>query len=336
MMSAATIRDVAKKANVGIATVSRVINKSPAVSEETRQKVLEAIAELDYTPNPMAQRLSLGRTLTIGVITPFLTLPSYTERLRGIQHAIADSEYDLVLFSVGNPNQKDIYFERLSRKSQVDGLLILSLSPDDNQARRFIESSLPIVLIDTEHESMCRIVVDNISGGRQATNHLIDLGHQKIAFISDQLDTPFNFTGMRDRYTGYRQALAEAGISFNPKYHVEGEVGGWEAFQKAKELLALDDRPTGIFAASDTYAISVIKAAQERDINVPEELSVIGFDGIRDAEYLGITTMKQPLYESGIEGVHLLFDAIDGECQPPKLVQLPIRLTLRETTAKVA
>lgn len=326
---------MAKKANVGIATVSRVINKSPAVSEETRQKVLEAIAELDYTPNPMAQRLSLGRTLTIGVITPFLTLPSYTERLRGIQHAIADSKYDLVLFSVGNPNQKDVYFERLSRKSRVDGLLILSLSPDDKQARRFIESSLPIVLIDAEHKNMCRIVVDNISGGRNATKHLIELGHKKIAFLSDELDTPFNFNGMRDRYTGYRQALAEAGISFNPKYHFEGEVGGWEAFQQAKELLELKDRPTAIFAASDTYAIGVMKAAQEYNIEVPEELSVIGFDGIRDAEYLGITTMKQPLYESGIEGVRLLFDLIDGESKPHKRVQLPIKLTLRETTSKI-
>ncbi|MCJ7700573.1 MAG: LacI family transcriptional regulator, partial [Anaerolineales bacterium] len=144
----ATIRDVARKANVGIGTVSRVLNDSPAVRDKTRQKVLTAIEALDYTPNPIARRLSTGQTLTIGVILPYLTLPSYIERLRGVQSTLADSKYDLVLFAIENPHQRDAYFQNLSLKSKVDGVLLISLPPDDEQARRFAQSRLPTVLID--------------------------------------------------------------------------------------------------------------------------------------------------------------------------------------------
>jgi DNA-binding LacI/PurR family transcriptional regulator len=332
-MAAVTIRDVARRANVGIATVSRVINESPAVSEETRQKVLEAIHELDYTPNPIAQRLSLGRTFTIGVISPFLTLPSYTQRLRGIQHAIADSEYDLVLFSVGSPDQRDYYFDRLSRKSQVDGLVIISLTPSQEQALRFVESNIPVVLVDADHPDMCRIIVDDVVGGQRATEHLISLGHRKIAFVSDKLESEFNFQAMPNRYTGYRKALDKADILFKPSYQLQGKIGGINAYNIAREMLTSSDPPTAVFAANDTYAIGVLKAAQELNINIPEDLSVIGFDDIRDAEYLGITTMRQPLFKSGVEGIDLLLSSLKNGCQTALEIKLPTEIVLRRTTA---
>ena len=130
----ATIRDVAKRANVGVGTVSRVLNDSPAVREETRQRVEAAIEALDYTPNPIARRLSTGQTLTIGVILPYLTMPSYIERLRGVQTTLMDSQYDLVLFDIENSSQRDAYFQNLSLKSRVDGVLLISLPPSDEQA----------------------------------------------------------------------------------------------------------------------------------------------------------------------------------------------------------
>ena len=177
LMIKTTIRDVAKLANVGIATVSRVLNHHPAVKEETRQKVLAAIAELDYVPHEAARQLSLGRSLTIGVILPFLTRPSTVERLRGVQEGLALSEYDLVLFSVYTPSQRDECYYRLIRRSRVDGLLSISLPPDDAQALRIVEAEIPTVLVDAVQPRLNRVVIEDFEGGYQATRHLIELGH---------------------------------------------------------------------------------------------------------------------------------------------------------------
>ncbi len=159
-----------------------MLNDSPAVSNATREKVLNVIDELDYVPNPIARQLSIGRTLTIGIILPYLTYPSYIERLRGVQHILADTEYDLIIFSINNPSQKNAYFQDLSRKSRVDGMLIVSLPPNDEEAEHFTKSGIPTVLIDSDHPRLCRILADDVEGGRIATRHLIELGHQKIAY----------------------------------------------------------------------------------------------------------------------------------------------------------
>jgi DNA-binding LacI/PurR family transcriptional regulator len=142
-----------------------------------------------------------------------------------------------------------------------------------------------------------------VAGGRAATQHLIDLGHTRIGFISDPIETPFNFTSSRDRLKGYRQALKAASIPFRSEYHGQGEHGRYEACRLAGEMLRQPDRPTAIFAASDTQALGVLEAAQDCGLQVPEELSVIGFDDIEISEYIGLTTIRQLLYESGKRGV---------------------------------
>lgn len=332
-MSPVTIRDVAKKANVGVGTVSRVLNNHTAVSAETREKVLSAIQELHYTPNPLARRLSLGRTLTIGVVLPFLTLPSYVERLRGVQQALEDSQYDLTLFSVENPDKVDRYISDLSRKSRVDGVIFISLPLTDSQINQFSHAEIPIVLVDAYYPHISRVCVDDQAGGYLATSHLIAIGHRKIAFLSDYLDNPFRFSAMRERFNGYRKALKEASIAFRPGYHQEGTLGARDSFEKAMALLTLPDRPTAIFAASDTHAIGVIKAAHELGLKVPEDLSVVGYDDIRDAEYLHITTIHQPLFDSGVESANIL---LAGLIEPPEAsieLNLPINLVIRGTTA---
>lgn len=328
----ATIRDVARRANVGIATVSRVLNNNPAVSEETRNKVLAVIEELDYLPNPNAQRLSRGRTHSIAVTLPFLTYPSFVERLRGVQHALFDSGYDLVLYSVVNPARRDDLFAGLSRKSRTDGILIISIPLIRAHIERFLKTQVPVVLVDIFHPELNRVFVDDFAGGKMATQHLIELGHRKIGFISDLLDTPFEFLAMRERYGGYCQALEEAGIPFNDRYHQHGPHGREEARQMAKEMLALPDPPTAIFAGSDTQAIGILDAAREMGVQVPRDLSLIGYDGIRDAEYLNLTTIEQPLYNSGVEGVNLLLSLIEAPAKEPQELRLPLRLVVRGTT----
>jgi DNA-binding LacI/PurR family transcriptional regulator len=331
----ATIRDVAKRANVGIGTVSRVLNNSPSVSDETRQKVLDAIEELDYRPNPIARQLSTGRTLTIGVILPHLTMPSYVERLRGVQRALADTQYDLVLFCVENPLQRDIFFDDLSRMPRVDGMLIISLPPTDRQAERFARSTIPTVLVDAYHPDLCCIVTDDIEGGQKVTEFLIELGHRKIAFLGDYLETPFH-PSMRYRYQGYRQTLENAGIPFVDQYLVEGHNDRTTARKLARQLLTLNDPPTAIFAGCDIQAIGVLDTAREMGIQVPDDLSIIGYDGIRDAEYLNLTTVEQHLFDSGIEGVRLLLKALEHSMDSPCREYIPIKLVVRQTTAPPA
>jgi LacI family transcriptional regulator len=332
-MTPVTIRDVAKRARVGVGTVSRVLNDSPSVSEPTRQKVLAAITELDYSPNPIARRLSLGKTLTVAVIVPFFTRPSFVGRLRGIEYALADSEYDLIVYNVETTAKRDAYFHSVPRRERVDGLLIISLSPRDADVDHFLQADVPTVLVDARHPRLSRAVIADVDGGRMATQHLIDLGHRKIGYVSDRLENPFNFVSSRDRYEGYLQALDEAGIPFRPKYHRQGEHGRKEARDMASALLSLPDPPTAIFAASDTQAIGVLEAARDASLKVPEDLSVIGYDDIEVAEYLHLTTIRQPLFVSGVEGVELLLETIAAPPPTPRRVLLQTELVVRDTTA---
>jgi len=309
-----------------------VLNDNPAVSEATREKVLNAIDELDYQPNPIARQLSIGRTLTIGIILPYLTIPSYIERLRGVQKTLADSEYDLVIFSIDNLSQKNAYFQDLTRKSRVDGMLIVSLPPNDEEADHLTKSGIPTVLIDSDHPMLCRIVADDIEGGRIATRHLVELGHRKIAFLSDYLDTPFH-PAMKFRYQGYRELLEQTEIPFNPDYLVEGERGRISARIMTKKLMALKNPPTAIFASSDTHAIGVLDAAQEMDIKVPGELSVIGYDNIRDSAYNDLTTIDQGLFYSGAKGAQMLLDVLGNRITRPCKKYVSLKLIKRKTTA---
>ncbi|HKJ28024.1 MAG TPA: LacI family DNA-binding transcriptional regulator, partial [Anaerolineales bacterium] len=311
-MGPVTIRDVAKRANVGVGTVSRVLNNSTAVREETRQRVIQAIDELDYSPNPIAQQLSSGQTNAIAVTLPFLTYPSFVERLRGVQSALTQSNYQLVLYSAETPNHRDKHFDMLSRRTRADGVLIISIPLSEQHARKFIESDTPTVLVDIFHPEMNRVFVDDLYGGYLATKHLLDLGHKKIAFISDRLETQLKYVSMKNRMKGYLDALERHDIEFNPQYHLEDFHGRAEARQMAHTILSLDDPPTAIFAGSDTQAIGVLDAARELGLRVPEDLSVIGYDNIRDAEYLNLTTIAQPLFESGFEGARLLLSILDN------------------------
>lgn len=328
-----TIYDVAKQANVGVGTVSRVLNNNARVSPETRRHVLQVIEALNFRPSVLAQRLSRRKSLSIGVIAVFFTRPSVVERLRGIEALIASSEYDLMVYNVENPAKRDDYFHETASNQRVDGLMVISLTPRDEDVERWRAAGVPVVLVDTRHPSLPRIVVDDVSGGQIAARHLVELGHRKIAFIGDPIHTAFNFTSSRDRLIGLRQVLDEYGIPFRAEFHQTGEHGKESARVLAHSLLSLDDPPTAIFAASDTQALGVMQATRERGLTVPRDLSVIGFDNIEIAEYLNLTTISQPLFESGQYGMSLLLRAMEGPTDEPPCEELPVRLVVRGTTA---
>ena len=333
-MGKTTIRDVAKYAGVGVGTVSRVLNGSPSVSDTTRQKIQTAIKQLQYVPNLTARNLSRGNTMNIGVIVPYFTNPSVVRRLQGVVSVISKSAYDLILFDVESMKQRDPLLRDVSR-SLIDGLLIVSLTPSDEDVAHFHKADLPTILIDAHHHALCRVVVDNVEGGRQATAHLVALGHTKIAYLSDHLTDLFNNTPVQDRLRGYKQALADADIPFRPEYHVQGEHGRFPARAMTRQLLDLPDPPTAIFAYSDTQAIGVLEAARERGLTVPDDLSVIGFDNIEAAEYLNITTIRQALYQSGIRGSQILLENMTKRPSVPIKIVLPVDLIERGTTSEV-
>jgi DNA-binding LacI/PurR family transcriptional regulator len=209
----------------------------------------------------------------------------------------------------------------------------MPLSPD--QTAKIHTNNIPTVLIDACNQTNPHIVVDDIEGGRMAAEHLIKLGHSRIAFLSDYLDTPFQHSG-KDRYHGYRKALDAHDIPYQAQYVVEGDRGRENARRLALRLLELDSPPTAIFASSDTHAIGVLDAAAELGVSVPDQLSVIGYDGIRDSEYLNLTTISQPLFETGIRGADLLLNLINGDDPPFCSCELPLQLLVRGTTARAA
>jgi len=214
-------------------------------------------------------------------------------------------------------------------------VIIISLPPTNQDADRLLHAKIPFTLVDAWHPDLGGIHVDDLEGGYMATHHMLELGHHKIAFISDYLETPFNYTSMKRRFTGFIQALEEFGVPFEPDYHVQGDHGRAEAKQMAKTLLHLPERPTAIFAASDAQAIGVLDAARELGIRVPDDLSVIGYDDIRDAEYNNLTTIQQPLFESGKLGAEFLLDRIENPVvdNEPTEILLDLALVERGTTA---
>lgn len=329
---ATTIYDVAEQAGVGIGTVSRVLNDSPRVRPQTRARVIAAMRELDYRPSPMARRLSLRKTLTIGIIVPFFTRPSVVERLQGVEAAVAESEYDLILYNVETPEKRDAYFRDVPHRHRIDGLIVVSLVPTDADVAHLKAAGVPTVLVDAHHSELTRVVVDDVAGGRLATDHLIQRGHRKIGYVSDPVDSPFNFTSSRDRLRGYRAALEAAGIDFRADYHRQAEHGHYHARIAMDELLDLDEPPTAVFAASDTQAMGLLEAVRERGLRVPDDVAVVGYDDIELAAHLGLTTIRQPLYESGLRGVELLLDAIATPDGAHGVVELPVRLIERRTT----
>lgn len=331
-----TIKDIAERAGVGLGTVSRVLNDSPRVSDLTRTKVMDAVRDLNYVPNLAARGLSLGKTQSIAVIAPFFTRSAFVERLHGIEDTTAANGYDVVIYNVDATEKRDRYFRSVPDPHRVDGVIIISLPPSAVDVTRFQRSTVPVVFVDVGSancEPFDRIVVNDVQGGRLATQHLIDLGHRRIAFLGDIPVPGFNFTAGEDRFEGYRRALVASGIEVPADFHLDGRFGRDVARELARRLLARQDRPTAIFASNDTQAMGVLEAARDLQLDVPGDLSVVGYDDIEVADHLGLTTVRQLLFESGRRSVEAMLRRIEDPGLAPVCDMLPVELIVRRTTA---
>ena len=316
---------------MGVGTVSRVLNGSPSVSEDTRRRVLEAIATLDYQPSAVARALSTGRTHAVGVVAPFFTQPSVVERLRGMSRTLSESRHQLILIDVERPEQRRDVFRSASIRGRYDALLTVSLAPTESEARRLEAAGLPVVLIDRAHATLPAITVDDVAGGRLAAEHLLALGHRDIGFIGDEADNAFGFDSSVRREDGFAAALAEAGAPLRPERVLHRRHGREAARAAAADLFAAPERPSAIFATSDMQAIGVLEAAQAAGLRVPEDVSVIGFDDVEAATYVRLTTVAQPLRESGALGASMVLRRLGGE--QVESIQLDLQVIDRGSTA---
>lgn len=331
----ATIAEVARAAGVGVGTVSRVLNDHPSVTTQTRARVRAAMAELDYRPSPLARGLKRGTTHRIGVLVSFFTSPSAVERLRGLTQALVGSGYEIVLYPSEDEEQRAAHMDSLTGPHQADGLILIALPPRDEEIAQLEASTLSIVQVaDAPHPTFSSVVIDDVQGGRMAAEHLLELGHRRLAFVGDPEDNPpHGFTSSRDRCDGFRARLREAGCAPPDRWIRTATHGTEEAARLARDLLADEDPPTAVFAASDTQALGVMLAARELGSRVPEDVSVLGFDDIEVAAHVGLSTVRQPLHESGELAARVVLAAL---AKPDERTiehhQLPLEVVSRGTT----
>jgi len=331
-----SIKDVAALAGVGVGTVSRVLNDHGSVSPATKARVEDAITRLGYRPNRAARALSHGRFGVVAVLVPYLTHPSAVVRLSGVMSVMDAAGYDLIVCNVDRPRARASHLNRLTRGDLADGLLIMTLRPSADEVRCLAEAGMPTVVIDAESPSLPSVSSDDVTGGRLAGAHLLQLGHRRIAYLADAVDPRFGFTSSPRRREGLEDALTAAGSPLDPRRVGAGIHDRDVARNVARALLEQPDRPTAVFAHSDLQALGVLDVAAELGLRVPEDLSVVGFDDIDLAANAGLTTIRQPLFDTGRLGAARLLEVLaSGSCSGPEHLELPLELVVRHTTGPV-
>lgn len=327
------IADVAMRAGVGVGTVSRVLNGSPHVREATRQRVLDAIDQTSYRPSRLAAGLSRGTPTSVAIVVPFLTRPSVVARLAGVIEVLDGEGYDTIVCNVETPAQLDRQVRMLAEGHRAAGAVVISLRLSATQLAELTSAGVPVVLIDVPAKGVPHTVVDDVQGGMMAATYLIGLGHRRIGFIGDAAGSGFGFSSTAGRLRGYRQALTQAGLPADPKLARRVRHEPAAAATTALRLLRLPEPPTAIFAASDTHAMGVLSAADAAGLPVPRRLSVIGFDDIEMSAQLGLSTVRQPLRDSGARGAARLAQLLRGMTVSPLREVLPLEVVARRTTA---
>jgi LacI family transcriptional regulator len=344
MPGKSTIQDIAKLAGVTKTTVSRVLNNRPDVNPATRQRILQIINEQAFIPSIPAAGLASGRRQLIGMLIPSFTWPLIPELMRGVAKVIEQTSYELVLYSINDTDLKRDRSEVINRVLATQltaGLLAIFPGPASKDLTRLYHQGFPVVIVDDQLEQTTPWVgVDNTTGAYMVVRHLVQLGHRRIAHIAG----PREYLASLDRYNGYRQALLEAAIPLDPELVQEGDFLSPTGRACAGKLFQLPQqkRPTAIFAATDEMAYGVLAAAEEHGIAIPQDVALVGFDDDEPSVHVRppLTTIRQPYYEMGAQGLTLLLSLLDptksattrgmhpGEDKPVR-IQLSTSLVVR-------
>jgi LacI family transcriptional regulator len=332
-----TIKEVAKEANVSISTVSRVLNKSGYTSEKTKEKVLNAVKKLNYQGSLVAAAMKKKQTLTLGLIIPDIKNIFYSDLTRTIEDRANRHGFNIFLCNTDNNLQKEAEYIHLLIAKGVDGIIFSSPEVDDGNIEELKENypELPVVILGGKFPNLIlnEVVVDNVDGAYKAMGHLLDLGHKDIAFIGGDPETYASV----ERHKGYKMALNERGIPVKEEYVIFDTFYIQSGYENAKRLLQKNDRPTAIFAVSDSIAVGIYKAARELNIRIPEQLSVVGFDDSQYAEilYPMLTTIRTPIKEMGQRAIEIMVKAIKEKQIIKETVLFYPNLIERESTMAI-
>ena len=329
-----TIFDVARSSGVSYSTVSRVVNGHVNVKPVTRERVQAAMVELGYVAHVTARALASGRTQAIGLLAQEIDNPFFSVVIKGVDQEVSVADYDLLLCTTHSRREKEAeYVARLSH-GMVDGLLIVLPTGLPEYVAQLRAERYPFVLIDHDSEAPGCTVVNaaNRTGTKEGIAYLVGLGHRRIGFITGRPDVG----ATHERFAGYRDALAEAGLGVDDELVVPGDFLEPRGYVAATELLSMRRPPTAIFASSDAAAFGVLGAARAAGLRVPEDLSVLGFDDIVEASYVGaaLSTVRQPLREMGRVAVQRLMSLLADPSQPATRVVMETELVVRQTTGR--
>jgi LacI family transcriptional regulator len=330
----ATIRDIADLAGVSIATVSRVINDRPDVAPETRENVLQVVRQHGFSTNRGARGLSSGRTGMIGLTLPLVADAYFGPILSGAAEALYERDMRIVLAPTLHEHDREVsLLERLMRGT-TDGAILMLPEESSDELRMLQRQGFPFVVVDPREpppEGVACVAAMHAAGAKQATEHLLELGHRRIGAIAG---AP-GWYATEERLLGFRAALAGAGILLDRELVVYSDWRMTRGTEAAEQLLALPDPPTAIFGFNDNVAIGALHAARKRGLSVPDDLSVVGFDDTELAVIVTpeLTSVRQPLAEMGRMGVSLLIRILEGQRVDALRLELSTKLIVRESTA---
>ncbi len=329
------IKDVAKEANVSVATVSRVLNDVPLVNEETKKRVLDAIEKTGYKPNAIARSLKIRKTNTFGIMIPDITDSYYTQVVRGVEDICSMYDYNIILCNTDFDSKKEEMYLDVLIEKQCDGILYMGKGISEELKNKMLESKVPLVIGAThDYEyTLPSVMIDNEKAAYEITKLLISLGHRKLALFSDS-DTKSLIA--REREEGFKKALKEEGLEF-PKewYRIDtNNVSG--GYKMMEDLLEKKNLPTAVVVTSnDDVALGAIRKASEEGIKVPEDMSISGFNNFYISEWVkpSITTIAQPMYDIGAVSARMLIKMLNNEKLNDKNIIVPYELIQRESTA---
>lgn len=333
----ATIKEVARRANVSVGTVSNVLSGAVPVSHLLKQRVLDVIRELDYHPNHVARSLKIRQTKMIGMVVSDITNAFFPQVVRGAEDAAWKHNYILITFNSDDQPDRERQLLSALRTRRVDGVLLVAATTEGDLSHisGTVEAGIPVICIDRPIASLPldSVSVDNAAGSRAAVQHLIDLGHRRIGIVTGSLNVK---TG-QDRYEGYRQALRAAGVPEDAALMEDGGFRAETGYTASLELLRRG-RPSAVFTANAMMALGLLRAAHELGIRCPEDLAIATFDDpiFSQAIRPGLTCVAQPAYEMGYRGVELLLQRLSDPSSPPAHVQLETELRVRQSTASFA
>ena len=326
------IVEIAKKAGVSPATVSRALRGMHHVNERTRKKIIEAAQLLDYPIRPdLLPSSATARTNTVGVIAPFISRWYFSQALAGVEQALREAGMDVLLYNFAQVDARQRVFHQKKLVGKVDGLIVISLPPTEKEFDQILNLGIPVSLVGTLNERCSCVSIDDVKGAEIATQHLIDMGHRDIGIMVGQNAFAYNFEVADQRLTGFKNVLAENDIKFNPDWQITADFDSHTSEIAMDELLRKKKLPTAIFCESDEMAFGAMTSIRKRGLRVPEDISIIGYDDHEYANLVGLTTIAQPVQFLGQLAASQIMARIEKPESAIAKMKVPTSLVIRSS-----